>query len=107
MKIDYGIKYKNSLKNIKNRHKEKETLDMVLNHIKQCNNFQELNSNPISLMFGYEPLKYDLNGYYSFNLNKNGGKIRLIFSLSNDYIILEYISIEHYEDFKNKLRVIK
>ena len=105
MKIEYGIKFKNSIKSIKNKHNVKSTLDMIVNHIKQCNTFQELISNPISLMYGYEPLKYELNGYYSFNLNKNGGKTRLIFSLLNDYIILEYISVNHYEDFKNKLRV--
>lgn len=104
MIIEYGEKYKNSLKNIENRHKEKKTLDMILNHIKQCSDFKDLKTNPISMMFEYEPLKYELNGYHSFNLNKNGGKIRLIFSVKcNDVLTLEYISVEHYEDFKNKI----
>lgn len=104
MKIEYGEKYKNSIKNIKNRHKEKKTLDMIMNHIKQCTDFQDLKTNPISMMFEYEPLKYELNGYHSFNLNKNGGKIRLIFSVeSNELLTLEYVSVEHYEDFKNKI----
>lgn len=104
MKVEYGIKYNNSIKNIKNRYKEKESLNMIIHHIKQCDSFQKLSINPISIMFGYEALKYELNGYYSFNLNKNGGKTRLIFSVVNDMCVkLEYISTEHYEDFKNKL----
>lgn len=104
MKIEYGNRYKNSLKAIKNKHKEYKTLEMVTNHIRQCIDFNELNRNPISLMYGYEPLKYELNGYYSFNLNKKGGKIRLIFSTDNlQLIVLEFISTSHYEDFKNKL----
>jgi Txe/YoeB family toxin of Txe-Axe toxin-antitoxin module len=104
LKIEYGEKYKNSNKNIKNRYNEKKTLDMIINHIKQCTDFPSLSINPISLMYGFEPLKHELNGYYSFNLNKNGGKIRLIVSPSGEEILkLEYISIDHYEDFKNKL----
>ena len=102
--IEYGKKYEKSIKNIKNRHNEKKTLNMIVNHIKQCSDFQSLSTNPISLMFGYEPLKYELNGYYSFNLNKNGGKIRLVFSIIDENIVeLDYISVEHYEDFKNKI----
>ena len=95
MKIEYGSKYKNSLKNIKKRHKESNTLEMVLNHIRQCIDFNELSRSPISQMYEYEALKYELNGYHSFNLNKNGGKIRLIFSTDNHQtIILEFISIK-------------
>ena len=106
MKIAYGKLYKNSKKNIKKNYKEQHILDMVLNHIKQCLNFKELKSNPISAIYGYEQLKYELNNYYSFNLSKNGGKIRLIFSVNEllNQVCLEYISNNHYLDFKNKLR---
>ena len=104
MKIEYGNKYKNSLKSIKRRHKESNTLEKVLNHIRQCIDFNELIRNPISLMYEYEALKYELNGYHSFNLNRNGGKIRLIFSTDNQQLVtLEFLSVNHYEDFKNKL----
>ena len=90
--------------NIKNKYKEKEMLNMILNHIKQCDNYESLCNNPISIMFGYELLKHELNGYCSFNLNRNKGKDRLIFSaISKSCIRLEYISINHYEDFKSKL----
>lgn len=105
MKIVYGELYKNSKKNIKKHYSEQDTLDMIINHIKQCINFDELKNNPISIMYGYEQLKYELNNYYSFNLCKKGGKIRLIFSVdeSLNQISLEFISIDHYIDFKNKL----
>ncbi len=102
MIITYGKLYKNSEKNIKKHYREQETLIMIKNHIKQCNHLKELETNPISHMYGYEALKHQLHGYYSFNLCKNGGKIRLIFSikeLSNE-ICLEYISKDHYNDFK-------
>ena len=105
MKIVYGQLYKNSKKNIRKHYNEQDTLDMIINHIKQCINFIELKNNPISIMYGYEQLKYELNDYHSFNLCKKGGKIRLIFSVDEtlNQICLEYISNDHYIDFKNKL----
>jgi hypothetical protein len=58
-------------------------------------------------MYGFEPLKYELNGFYSFNLAKNSGLIRLIIKPddSNNSIYLVFISYKHYEDF-TKERVI-
>lgn len=102
--IEYGDKYKNSYKGIKNKHKEKDTLELIINHIKLCKDFQCLSTHPVSLMYGFEPLKYELNGYYSFNLNKNIGVVRLIVSTdSNEILRLEFVSVNHYDDFKNKL----
>lgn len=102
--IEYGDKYKNSFKGIKNKHKEKEMLELIINHIKLCSDFQCLSTHPVSLMYGFEPLKYELNGYYSFNLNKNSGVVRLIVSTDNNEILrLEFVSVNHYDDFKNKL----
>lgn len=105
MIIDYKEQYKKSEKNIKKNYDELETLDKIKNHMKMCNNFAELKNNPISRMYKYEALKYELNGYYSFNLCKNGGKIRLIFSVTEEEnkVTLEYISTNHYSDFKDKL----
>ena len=106
MIINYGEMYKNSSKKLKKRHKESETLEMIINHIRQCTDFSELNIHPISLMYEFEPLKYEMNGYYSFNVNKKGGKIRLI--LSFDSLCearLVFVSTEHYEDFKKILRM--
>ena len=106
MKIDYGDHYKRSEKNIKRNYKQQNTLDMIKNHIKICNNFEELTKNPISIMYGFEKLKYELNGYYSFNLCKNKGTIRLIISINEatNQVFLEYISTNHYSDFKEIIR---
>ena len=53
-------------------------------------------------MYGFEILRYDMSGYYSFNLCKNGGMIRLICRIEKEknLVILEYITMNHYEDFK-------
>ena len=104
MKIEYGSKYKHSFKKLKNRHNEQDVLDRIINHMKRCIDFNDFKNNPISMMYGFEALRYEFNGYYSCNLNKNGGKIRSIFSTNElDIIILEFISTDHYKDFKNKL----
>ena len=102
MNIDYGEHYKKSEKNIKKKYSEQRTLEMIKTHIKQCNNFPELEKHPISIIYGFEPLKYELAGYYSFNLCKNGGTVRLIVSIneSSNQVCLEYISTDHYADFK-------
>lgn len=105
MNIIYGNRYKNSEKNIKRKQSEKDKLDLIKNHIKNCKDYNELKNNPMSYLFSFEALKHDLSGYYSFNLCKNRGKIRLLVSINENTnsVCLEYISINHYDDFKNKL----
>ena len=105
MKIEYGKLYKNSIKKLKKRYEEQKTLELLKNHIKQNINFNELKTNPISLIYEYEQLKHELSNYHSFNLCKSGGKIRLIFTVNEslNQVCLEYVSIDHYKDFKNKL----
>ena len=62
----------------------------------KAGNIQNLNTKTVTL--------YELNGYYSFNLNKNSGVVRLIVSTDNNEILrLEFVSVNHYDDFKNKL----
>ena len=48
--------------------------------------------------------KYFNDEYYSFNLSKKGGVIRLIFKIDtvNNVVILKFISMNHYADFKRK-----
>jgi hypothetical protein len=105
MIIDYGKHYKNSEKNVKKKNNELHMLEKIKTHIKQCNDYIELKNNPISKMYGFERLRHELNNYYSFNLCKNGGTARLIISINEleHIVILEYISVDHYADFKNKL----
>ena len=102
MVIDYGEHYFKSEKRIKKKYENVRILDMVKTHIKQCSSFSELEANPISRVYGFEKLKYELNDYYSFNLCKNRGTIRLIVSIDDaiNQVRLEYVSIDHYDDFK-------
>lgn len=101
MKIEHGDKFKNSFKRLKNKHFELSVYEKILNHMHRCLDFNEFSKSPISFIYGYEALKYELNGYHSCNLNKNGGTVRLIFSTDgNELITLEYVSTDHYNDFK-------
>lgn len=103
MNINRDI-FKNKEKNIKRYHNEKENLAKIILHIKQCDNFKALSNHPISIMYGFEALKYQFSGKYSFNLSKRGGVIRLIVSVNQETntVILEDISMKHYNDLKRK-----
>lgn len=56
--------FKNEQKKLKKHYKEQRNLELILNHIKICQSFQELSTSPISYMYGFEALKYELSGYY-------------------------------------------
>ncbi len=57
-------------------------------------------------MYGFEALKHELSGYYSFRLSKKGGVIRLIVSegKSDEEINLEYNNITN-KDFANRIGI--
>jgi len=95
---------KSESKKLKRYNNEQKMLDKIIIHLKMCKNFKELESNPISKMYGFERLKYSLSDYYSFRLEK-GGVIRLIISVDeeNNIIKIEFISMDHYNDFKRKI----
>jgi Txe/YoeB family toxin of Txe-Axe toxin-antitoxin module len=96
---------KSELKKLKRYPMEQKVLDRVLKHIKICENFKALDTNPISRMYSFERLKYGLSQYYSFRLEKSG-VIRLIVSIDeeNNIVSIEYISVDHYDDFKRKIK---
>ena len=91
-------------KKLKRYQNEQKMLDKVIKHIKMCNNYIDLKFNPVSQTYGFERLKYEINEYYSFRLEKSG-VIRLIVSIDkyHNLVKIEFISMEHYEDFKRKL----
>lgn len=99
-------RFKNETKKLKRKIKEQENLEKILILLKQSKDLISIQNNPFSFLYGFEKLKCDLKGYYSFNLEKNRGKIRLIcsFDENNNIVFLEYISLNHYEDFKNYIR---
>ncbi len=96
MKINRSANYKNEEKKLRKFHKEFETYNKIINMLKRSNDLND----ELFKLYGFERLKHELSDYYSFNLNKNGGKIRLIVTFSNDIVNLEYISTKHYTDFK-------
>ena len=98
--------YNNQEKKLGRYKNEQATYNKIIEHIKMCRNFDELQYSPISKMYGFEPLKYQCSGYYSFNLSKKGGVIRLIVSENEDCTVLnlEFISMDHYKDFKKRLK---
>lgn len=105
MKIERE-EFKKQEKKLKKYHDEMFKLNKIILHIKQSSTYEDLYQNPMSKIYGFEALKDDMCGYYSFNLCKKGGIIRLIVSIDkeNKIVRLEYISTDHYSDFKRKLR---
>lgn len=47
---------------------------------------------------------YDFNGYYSFNLSKSGGVIRLIVKPQDNCVVMDLVDIsnDYYKDFNPK-----
>ena len=98
--------FEKEIKKLKKHNNELEMLEKILVHIKQTCSYDDLCCNPISRMYGFEVLKYEMCGYHSFNLCKKGGVIRLICKINKEdkSVSLEYISMNHYEDFKEKIK---
>ena len=92
-------------KKLKRYLKEQEDLEKIIKHIKFCNNYEDLKNNVFSKIYGFEELKYELSGYCSFRLGKSG-VIRLIVKIIQieNKVIVKFISIDHYEDFKRNLK---
>lgn len=104
MEIVFSKSFDNSSKCLKNRVKCKERLNEILDFIQNSSDFNELNNNPLNKLYDFEPLKYNLSGFYSFCLQPGKkGTIRLIVKpdeKNNKRIILSYVSLNHYKDFK-------
>ena len=86
----------------------KHPINIIIKHIKICGSCNELKNNPMSRIYDFEELKHELNGYCSFRLEKNG-TIRLIVKIfeEENCVKIEYISMDHYSDFKRMLKKSK
>ncbi len=105
MNIIYTNSYKNSFKKIKKYNREYQNLMDILDIIENADDFNTLLKIPTINLYNFERLKYELNAFYSFNLSKNGGKIRLIVKPNENNsieIYLVFISYNHYDDFSLK-----
>ncbi len=106
MKIIYSKSFDKSLKKLKKHHKELKVLNKLINDLTNYDYFSDLiNDNYIKTYYKFERLKYNNKNFYSFNLNRNGGKIRLIVEQKDEDCIMLYISTDHYNDF-NERKVI-
>ena len=106
MKIFYSKSYDKCYKNLKKHSKERENLDKLLNDLQNVVDFDALVvNNYFKVHYNFERLKYQNSNFYSFNLSKSGGVIRLIAQKLDNDIIMVYISFDHYNDF-NKGKVI-
>ncbi len=102
MKIIRNNDFDKQLKKLNKYPKEHNNFNKIINHIKLCNSYIDLLYNPLSHMYGFSQKKHELSNYYSFNLEKNGGVIRLLLEIDvdNNIVYLIYISTHHYVDFK-------
>jgi len=92
-------------KKLKKYKEENDYLDKIIKHIRNSSTFNDLKMNPLSRIYGFEELKHELSGYCSFRIGKSG-TTRLILSVDEDsnIIKIEFISLNHYDDFKRKLK---
>ena len=105
MKKIYTKSYDSQLKKLKKHRIELDNLSRILEIIDNADDFNSLCKIPSLSIYNFERLKYDLNEFYSFNLNKNSGTIRLIVkpnNLNELELYLVFISLDHYKDFNIK-----
>ena len=108
MNLIYTKSFDNTYKKLKRHLKENSNLNIIKSIFESSTDFNELKNNPLIKLYSFEQLRYQLNEFYSFNLDKSGGIIRLIvkpdeYNPQNIYLI--FISYKHYDDF-SKERVI-
>lgn len=100
--IIYTKSFDNSAKNLKRHRKELTILKEITEKITNHNTFEELRNNPVmTTIYKFKELRHQNSGFWSFNLEKNGGVIRLIVmpSENENEIIFVYVSYDHYNDF--------
>lgn len=104
MILVYNDDYNKTLKCLKKRPECQKRLEEILEFIQNSSDFDELKINPIRTIYDFEPLKYDMVGFYSFTLEPGKrGTIRLIVKPDKEdkkRIFLHYVSSNHYKDFK-------
>ncbi len=107
MRIIYAKSYDATYKNLKKYPKEKERLEEIIKHILYFDTFTDMINDPLTMIYNFERLEYELNEFYSFRLSK---VYRLIVRPRENDIEVElvYISTNHYNDFnKDRVRLWK
>lgn len=102
MIIKYSKNYDKSIKKLKKHIHEFNNLLNIIKIIERVENFDMLKKLPMVQIYGFEQLKYQNNDFYSFNLSKHSGTIRLIVKPDRENIVVIYlvdVSYKHYKDF--------
>ena len=108
MTIKYTKGFNRTVKKLKRYAEEQKNLKDITEKITNHDTFQELQNNPImKTIYDFHQLKHQKSGFWSLNLEKHGGVIRLIVMPADNEneIIFVYVSYDHYNDFTpDKLR---
>ena len=102
MIIIHTKNFDTTYKKLKKHKLEYNNLLKILDVIENIDSFNELLLLPQAKLYGFEHLKHDMSDFYSFNLCKNKGTIRLIVKPKENNIVEIYlitISFKHYQDF--------
>ena len=99
MKIIYTKSFDKTFKKLKKHHKELGNFNKIIYYLDSVSSFGDLkNDSYIKTLYNFERLKYNNSNYYSFNLSKHSGVIRLIVEEVANDIAFVYISVNHYKD---------
>ena len=106
MLIRYSKNFEKGKKELKKKHKVEELnmLDSIVMLIKRSDTYELMKNSPLAYLYGFEELKEDKSGFFSFRLSKKSSPIRLIGRYQDNIITIQlvYISLDHYNDFNPK-----
>ena len=106
MLIRYSKNFEKCKKELKKKHKveELDMLDSIVKLIKRSDTYELMKNSPLVYLYGFEELKEDKNGFFSFRLSKKRSPIRLIGRYQDNIVTIQlvYISMDHYNDFNPK-----
>ena len=106
MLIRYSKNFDKGKKELTKKHKIEELnmLDSIVKLIKRSDTYELMKGSPLAYLYGFEELKEDKSGFFSFRLSKKSSPIRLIGRYQDNIITIQlvYISMDHYNDFNPK-----
>lgn len=106
MLIRYTKNFEKGKKELRKKHKveELDMLDSIILLVKRSDTYELMKNSPLAYLYGFEELKEDKSGFFSFRLSKKRSSIRLIGQYQDNIITIQlvYISMDHYNDFNPK-----
>ena len=106
MLIRYSKNFEKGKKELNKKHKVEELnmLNSIVKLIKRSDTYELMKNSPLAYLYGFEELRGDKSGFFSFRLSKKSSPIRLIGQYQDNIITIQlvYISMDHYNDFNPK-----